>query len=261
MKRRIRKRAKPRRRVRRAKRAPVVSNKMVNLTKLKNNFTFPQAMMIKQHFQLNGYVPAGSATGYFDIALNSVPFTPSAVGLAGSEFTDATNGSGVLLAGSTIGEVSNDWSKLITIYQDLRVLSARISVTAEPRALADTINMYIIPWTVDQFNTNVPANMDTRLGLEPRCKWKVCSSNYASQHANTINHSVSVPIVFGMKRSAVLNSSQFRSDVGAGSVAQNTVLFRVCWLTTNATNLSVPLSFRVKFDQVTRLEELVTTFV
>nr|WAE42390.1 MAG: capsid protein [Cressdnaviricota sp.] len=244
--------------VKRAPKGP--TTKMTNLTHLKQNMVLSDSMLIKQYFQLSGHIPAGSASGYFDIAISGYePFTPSSyTGSTMSLFTSATNGNGVLLAGSSLTELSNDYSLLQQAYQNQRPLSAKLNITCEPQALGDTVQLYVIPWTSDTNGDNRPANMDTRLALEPRCKWKICCSNYASQRANSIRHSVSVASLYGVKRSVLLNDNRFVGPVGA-AFEFDACYYRIAWLTTDAANLTLPLVFRLNLTLINKLEERVIT--
>lgn len=232
--------------------------KIGDFTHLKNNMTLPRFLMIKQNFNLSGYVASGQASGYFDIGANTAhnPFDNSGNGWSSPDsFTDITN-NGVLLTGSTLTLESQNFNELVSIYNSTRVLSSKLSVTCSPQALTDSVKLFITPYCsgIDgSQSSDNPAN-DMTQAFAPRCKNKIISANVASQKQNTLTVSCSVASLFGVKSRAVLDEDNYSGTVQNNYQLNNCATYRVFWSTLDEVVLATPLTFQFRLTQITKFQ-------
>lgn len=230
-----------------------------NFLRLGHNMTFPKYMMVRQRFHLQGYIPAGVVSGYFDVDQNNVrhPLDGEAIQSLGTtqNFTSATNGTGVLLPGSSTVIQSQYYNELDAIYPVQRVIRSRLSVTMTPQALTDAVNIYVTPYIVSG-GVAGPVN-DTSQALGPRCKNKQCVANVASQSRNTIHYGISAASLFGVAKRAVYDEDDFISDNGP---PLNKGSYRVFWTTTDAVALATPLPVHITLVQVTKFQNLINEY-
>lgn len=221
------------------------------MTHLGHNLTLPKYMMIKQQFQFQGYIPSGVASGYFDVAIDDADSPLDVTYGTTSKFTSSNNGSGVLLAGLSLAQNSQNYLTLSAIYPQQRVLKAKLSICMIPQALTDAVNIYITPYVYNYnnfSNSDLPVN-DISQALAPRCKNKQCVANVASQSRNTIHYAIGVNTVYGVPRMAVLTEDDYLTSSNT-----NLAFFRVFWTTNDAVNLSTNLPVHLKYTLITKFE-------
>jgi len=251
----VRSRRSGRRKVKKAKVIKATSSNL-NTTKLRNNQILPSSLTVRNRWFMQGYIPAGAySSGYFDVylnrafdALNPTTFSP---------FTSATNNTGVLINSGVITQNTLYYNKLVGstgIYDKTRVLSSKITVSCNPQALADTMYIYIVPFRGD---SDAP-QLTSAFPYYPNSKQKLVCSNYASQRANTLSHSISVAKLCGVKRSTVMSETDFTA--GEDGTPTIDCLWRVFYSSASATNFSNKFVFRVNLQCNTRYEGLRTDF-
>jgi len=197
---------------------------------------FPPRYRTKFNIDIYGSIAAGSATGQYFASLNSC-LTPLAGG--------AWPGPSLAIAGAECTGLTQLLNA--NFYKKFRVYGSKISIEFLPQALADTVEVIVLPSDTSSL-TVAPL-----LGQPYAKNMMMSSSKMNSKSGSFISNYMTVHKFLGVSKRAIEDdlSGQFAGSYTADPSTQ--FYWVVSWVTPDAVNLVTPLEYRLKLTYYTEL--------